>query len=181
MISWNTFTQVNYHAGMIPAAAQQTTREVGFAYVTQDNSQQVYAPAYPQAPAQDQLTPEMLRLRMQLQQERQAAQDEIDIGMQRLSRQLQTEQPVGAVRYKRAEFTQYTIPAPTAEKASKISKKFMCAQCKTTTTPEKRKGPDGHRSLCNRCGIRYSKQLKAEAERQVKQQKTMSMNNLLNK
>ncbi len=33
----------------------------------------------------------------------------------------------------------------------------MCSSCKTTTSPEWRRGPDGSKSLCNACGLRYSK------------------------
>ncbi|CAL0311120.1 unnamed protein product [Lupinus luteus] len=32
-----------------------------------------------------------------------------------------------------------------------------CRDCHTTTTPLWRAGPDGPRSLCNACGLRYRK------------------------
>jgi len=38
----------------------------------------------------------------------------------------------------------------------------VCLYCKTTDTPEWRKGPDGTKSLCNACGLHYAKNLKKE-------------------
>ena len=35
-----------------------------------------------------------------------------------------------------------------------------CANCSAKVSPEWRRGPDGKKSLCNACGIRYSKQVK---------------------
>jgi len=37
------------------------------------------------------------------------------------------------------------------------SEKHYCRFCGTTSTPEWRKGPDGPGTLCNACGIKYSK------------------------
>jgi len=34
---------------------------------------------------------------------------------------------------------------------------FVCSYCKTTTTPMWRKGPHGKNTLCNRCGIKWSR------------------------
>lgn len=34
-----------------------------------------------------------------------------------------------------------------------------CANCHTRVTPEWRRGPSGHRDLCNSCGLRYAKQV----------------------
>lgn len=34
-----------------------------------------------------------------------------------------------------------------------------CANCHTRVTPEWRRGPSGHRDLCNSCGLRYAKQI----------------------
>lgn len=33
----------------------------------------------------------------------------------------------------------------------------VCTECRTTETPEWRRGPDGPRTLCNACGLRYAK------------------------
>ncbi|KAL0087772.1 GATA zinc finger-domain-containing protein [Phycomyces blakesleeanus] len=35
-----------------------------------------------------------------------------------------------------------------------------CHSCNTTNTPEWRRGPDGARTLCNACGLHYSKLLR---------------------
>lgn len=35
-----------------------------------------------------------------------------------------------------------------------------CLQCNTTHTPEWRRGPDGPRTLCNACGLRWSRNKK---------------------
>ncbi|RCH96845.1 hypothetical protein CU097_012689 [Rhizopus azygosporus] len=35
-----------------------------------------------------------------------------------------------------------------------------CHSCNTTETPEWRRGPDGARTLCNACGLHYSKLLR---------------------
>ncbi|KAI8087703.1 uncharacterized protein B0P05DRAFT_632310 [Gilbertella persicaria] len=43
-------------------------------------------------------------------------------------------------------------------KRSMIGQK--CHSCSTTETPEWRRGPDGARTLCNACGLHYSKLLK---------------------
>ena len=34
-----------------------------------------------------------------------------------------------------------------------------CANCGTRNTPEWRRGPSGHRDLCNSCGLRWAKQV----------------------
>lgn len=33
----------------------------------------------------------------------------------------------------------------------------ICARCRTSNSPEWRRGPDGHKTLCNACGLRYSR------------------------
>lgn len=50
-----------------------------------------------------------------------------------------------------------------------------CHQCNTTRSPEWRSGPLGSKTLCNACGIRYSKTL-----RQEKVMNPLSIKNLLN-
>eukprot|EP01132_Coremiostelium_polycephalum_P005291 gene5291-6588_t len=39
---------------------------------------------------------------------------------------------------------------------------LFCRHCGTTDTPEWRRGPDGRKSLCNACGLHYSKLVKRE-------------------
>eukprot|EP01097_Dermamoeba_algensis_P007464 TRINITY_DN4705_c0_g1_i1.p1 TRINITY_DN4705_c0_g1~~TRINITY_DN4705_c0_g1_i1.p1 ORF type:complete len:349 (+),score=52.67 TRINITY_DN4705_c0_g1_i1:83-1129(+) len=38
----------------------------------------------------------------------------------------------------------------------------QCVVCKTRNTPEWRKGPDGNKSLCNACGLRFAKMIRKE-------------------
>lgn len=40
-----------------------------------------------------------------------------------------------------------------------------CKSCGTTSTPEWRKGPDGRNSLCNACGLRWSKAVRPDGLR----------------
>lgn len=40
---------------------------------------------------------------------------------------------------------------------------FRCDFCGATSTPERRKGPSGSRTLCNRCGLAWAKQVRTEA------------------
>lgn len=35
---------------------------------------------------------------------------------------------------------------------------FVCEYCGTTKTPEKRRGPNGSRTLCNKCGLRWARE-----------------------
>jgi hypothetical protein len=63
---------------------------------------------------------------------------------------------------------------------------WRCVECNTHNTPERRKGPKGDKSLCNRCGIRWSKFLKWKESLKRKQfdesvQQRMSIETLLNK
>ncbi|XP_010924715.1 uncharacterized protein [Elaeis guineensis] len=48
----------------------------------------------------------------------------------------------------------------------------VCAECRTSQTPLWRSGPNGPRSLCNACGIRYRKRRKAEINGEDKHRKT---------
>ncbi|TFL03974.1 hypothetical protein BDV98DRAFT_563343 [Pterulicium gracile] len=44
----------------------------------------------------------------------------------------------------------------------------MCSSCKTTNSPEWRKGPSGKKELCNACGLRYARsRAKKDKERNV--------------
>ncbi|KAK9794654.1 hypothetical protein WJX73_010735 [Symbiochloris irregularis] len=44
-----------------------------------------------------------------------------------------------------------------SRKRRKGSKRMSCRQCGTHNTPQWRMGPDGPRTLCNACGVRYTK------------------------
>ncbi|KAK4482147.1 hypothetical protein RD792_009288 [Penstemon davidsonii] len=54
-----------------------------------------------------------------------------------------------------------------------------CSDCKTTRTPVWRGGPDGPRSLCNACGIKYTKKrrqlLGLDTGRNYRKKKTSSV------
>eukprot|EP01101_Sappina_pedata_P010006 TRINITY_DN6196_c0_g1_i1.p1 TRINITY_DN6196_c0_g1~~TRINITY_DN6196_c0_g1_i1.p1 ORF type:complete len:262 (+),score=82.55 TRINITY_DN6196_c0_g1_i1:57-788(+) len=56
------------------------------------------------------------------------------------------------------------IPKPLPKKSNKVKPVHTCLFCGTTTTPEWRRGPDGQRSLCNACGLRFANLLKREKE-----------------
>lgn len=42
-----------------------------------------------------------------------------------------------------------------------------CRQCGVTETPEWRRGPDGSHTLCNACGLRFSKQMRKRGEEEL--------------
>jgi hypothetical protein len=42
----------------------------------------------------------------------------------------------------------------------------VCTHCGVVKTSEWRMGPEGRGTLCNACGLRYRKKLKAESQRQ---------------
>ncbi|KAI8371094.1 hypothetical protein BD560DRAFT_396068 [Blakeslea trispora] len=45
-------------------------------------------------------------------------------------------------------------------KKTKGSDEYVCADCGTTSSPEWRKGPQGPKTLCNACGLRWAKKNK---------------------
>ena len=42
------------------------------------------------------------------------------------------------------------------------NKESICLYCKATSTPMWRKGPDGYKSLCNACGLKYYRIIRKE-------------------
>ncbi|ORE07023.1 GATA-domain-containing protein [Rhizopus microsporus var. microsporus] len=46
---------------------------------------------------------------------------------------------------------------PIKKSKRKQLRKYVCNDCGTTTSPEWRKGPDGPKTLCNACGLRWAK------------------------
>ncbi|KAK9688088.1 white collar 2 type of transcription factor [Basidiobolus ranarum] len=42
----------------------------------------------------------------------------------------------------------------------------ICTECGTTDSPEWRKGPLGVKTLCNACGLRWSKKSRRESKNQ---------------
>lgn len=49
----------------------------------------------------------------------------------------------------------------TAAASSQVQSDKRCFACGTHKSPEWRRGPDGPKTLCNACGLRYAKQLRA--------------------
>ncbi|EFA75635.1 putative GATA-binding transcription factor [Heterostelium album PN500] len=72
---------------------------------------------------------------------------------------------------------------PKEERPSKRRKNhttLFCRHCGTNDTPEWRRGPDGRKSLCNACGLHYSKTVKRENMTPQAQTKRFDITNLLN-
>lgn len=44
----------------------------------------------------------------------------------------------------------------------KIEIDFECDRCGATRTPEMRVGPNGRRTLCNRCGLKWARETKRQ-------------------
>jgi len=61
---------------------------------------------------------------------------------------------------------------------------LICHSCGVTSTPEWRRGPDGAKTLCNACGLHYSKMLKKQTQNGAtspqSQKRTNSVHMLLN-
>ncbi|KAJ8102699.1 hypothetical protein POJ06DRAFT_54036 [Lipomyces tetrasporus] len=49
---------------------------------------------------------------------------------------------------------------PTKKPKVSDDKEYVCTECGTLDSPEWRKGPQGPKTLCNACGLRWSKSLK---------------------
>ncbi|KAJ4298946.1 white collar 2 type of transcription factor [Kalmusia sp. IMI 367209] len=45
-----------------------------------------------------------------------------------------------------------------------IGKQYMCTSCNTVDSPEWRRGPTGPKTLCNACGLRWSKEKKKKRD-----------------
>ncbi|KAJ1984451.1 hypothetical protein H4R34_000656 [Dimargaris verticillata] len=56
---------------------------------------------------------------------------------------------------------EYTLPSP-GLRTTAIQQPKQCESCKTDSSPEWRRGPSGHKTLCNACGLRYSRSLLRE-------------------
>ncbi|ORX56162.1 hypothetical protein DM01DRAFT_1303547 [Hesseltinella vesiculosa] len=58
-------------------------------------------------------------------------------------------------------------PAVATSKSWRIrpTEKKKCESCHTSQSPEWRRGPSGHRTLCNACGLRYSRSLSKKDQR----------------
>ncbi|KAJ1967933.1 hypothetical protein H4R35_006569, partial [Dimargaris xerosporica] len=56
---------------------------------------------------------------------------------------------------------EYTLPSP-GLRTTAMQQPKQCESCKTDSSPEWRRGPSGHKTLCNACGLRYSRSLLRE-------------------
>jgi len=61
------------------------------------------------------------------------------------------------------QITETTQPKRKKGRNSETKKNLICEHCQTGQTPEWRTGPNGPKTLCNRCGLRYAKLTKREA------------------
>ncbi|KAJ3203389.1 blue light receptor [Dinochytrium kinnereticum] len=58
---------------------------------------------------------------------------------------------------------------PSRKRKNKVPvEELFCRQCGSTSSPEWRKGPLGPKTLCNACGLAYSKKLQKEKKRMQK-------------
>ncbi|CAG9467481.1 unnamed protein product [Pedinophyceae sp. YPF-701] len=64
----------------------------------------------------------------------------------------------GAERHRRGAAPLEPI-APPAQASADVRRKAVCHNCGATSTPQWRCGPDGPRTLCNACGVRFKKGL----------------------
>merc|ERR1712137_1376552 len=74
----------------------------------------------------------------------------------------------------------FTKSAKKKRRRSPLPLQLYCRICKTTNTPEWRRGPDGYKSLCNACGLRYSADLKKEKSIKLKRPAPIPINSILN-
>lgn len=70
-----------------------------------------------------------------------------DMGIEIIPSRLQTMEETGA----------WTPKPRTKKKKPHLEQEFLCKECGTTDSPEWRKGPMGVKTLCNACGLRWSK------------------------
>ena len=83
-----------------------------------------------------------------------------------------TEEPSGSKRTSVADMSGGTSPRSSKVKRTEVARVagIHCLHCNTTKSPEWRKGPDGHKSLCNACGLRYARRQAKALKRQQQQQ-----------
>jgi len=59
-------------------------------------------------------------------------------------------------------FVEFKPPVYKRTKGGDGESQYCCYQCGSRSSPEWRRGPEGPKTLCNACGIRYSKKLQLE-------------------
>ncbi|KAF0470738.1 gata transcription [Gigaspora margarita] len=69
-----------------------------------------------------------------------------------------------------ASFTQFT-PSSQRRSNTTINGTKKCESCHTSSSPEWRRGPTGHKTLCNACGLRYSRTIAREIRKREQAQR----------
>ena len=59
---------------------------------------------------------------------------------------------------------------PGTSHGNKLEYEFECDRCGIDETPIRRQGPNGKRTLCNGCGIRWAREQKKKEERRVRRE-----------
>ncbi|CRL21198.1 Zinc finger, NHR/GATA-type [Penicillium camemberti] len=54
--------------------------------------------------------------------------------------------------------------AQEGDRRKRLKAQHVCSDCGTADSPEWRKGPNGPKTLCNACGLRWSKKEKKRQE-----------------
>ena len=83
---------------------------------------------------------------------------------------LKRERPPSQTKVKLAKTGKFT-----KKSVSRTTVQPYCHVCGTHSTPEWRKGPDGPATLCNACGIKYSKVI-TEQKESVRERKVSNVN-----
>ncbi|KAI4724085.1 hypothetical protein E4T49_08187 [Aureobasidium sp. EXF-10728] len=81
-----------------------------------------------------------------------------DIGIEITTSRLQTMKETGA----------WTAKPRTKKRKQEVGHDYLCKECGTTNSPEWRRGPLGSKTLCNACGLRWSKAQKEPTSLQMK-------------
>ncbi|KAL4881586.1 hypothetical protein BJY04DRAFT_188391 [Aspergillus karnatakaensis] len=68
--------------------------------------------------------------------------------------------PQSRLYHSTSESTSEQPTAPESEPRKRLKGEYQCADCGTSDSPEWRKGPDGPKTLCNACGLRWAKREK---------------------
>lgn len=84
-----------------------------------------------------------------------------DIGIEIATSRLQTMKETGA----------WTAKPRTKKRKQELCTEYLCKECGTTDSPEWRRGPLGSKTLCNACGLRWSKAQKEKEKESTSLQK----------
>ncbi len=59
---------------------------------------------------------------------------------------------------------EHLVAAIEAAAGRSAGAQWRCTECGVTSTPQRRLGPQGRQSLCNACGVRYSRLIRQQAQ-----------------